>query len=241
MEKMKKKRAMQLVWQACFNGFINRQESRLSYWLTNMMHLYWIVIVTQLYKDNYEPRCVNSSVLSKPKGNTFVSCFWRVSANSARWAYSVSWITCRISVWVMIIVLFAVLQNVNCGVRCNRILRGLLKPTMRHMKKPASIWNGNMTVIILVRTVKIFTIRSVFSMLFLKGTIKVSGSLPARLLSWLRCCSEWTSISISWRRWKWKMRTLIKRRRLSPIRFLYFIRAVIWLLKDMNLFSVHTR
>ena len=62
-------------YAARLTGLLQRIYQQTGKQAVVLMHLYWIVIVTLLYKDNCELKCGSSSVLSKPKGNTFVFYF----------------------------------------------------------------------------------------------------------------------------------------------------------------------
>lgn len=104
-----------------------------------------------------------------------------------------------------------------CGITEQELLSQMqpdierIAQAMKPMKKLVGIWNGSMTVIISARIVKIVTIRSAFSMPFRKKIIRAFGSLPVHPLSWLKCYSEWISVLIYWKRWKWKTKILLFR------------------------------
>ena len=148
----------------------------------SMTHQCWTAIIMMKFKRKYVISCGISLVHWKPRDSIFASYYWQVSANSAKWVSSASWITCRISAWGMITVLSAASPNKSCARSYKLILNKWRKPTKKHTRKPVYIWNNNMTAIISVRTVKIFIIHSVCSMLLHRRNMPISGFLPGHLL-----------------------------------------------------------
>ena len=79
--------------------------------------------------------------------------------------------------------------------------------------------------IILVRIVRIFTIRSVCLMLLMQKNIRTTGSLPVHPLFYWNCFVKPISTFVNWKVWKLRTNSLMRLPNRLKVLYLYFIRV----------------